>query len=274
MKDNEQPVLALVMFGIWAAGYFAIAKVTEGGPGYTIPMTEWEQQIPFMPIFVWIYLTIYPLFLLPFLFIRNKEFFRLFSTAYITLMCICYMIYLFYPVSFFHRPPLLVDNFTTFALGCVYSADNTWNCFPSMHVAMSLLASLTILEVHRIRGILAILLTVLIAASTVLIKQHYILDVLASMVLTSLIYFIFFRKRILDTLFEYFQKSEETLEKWISRKIDQRVKESLSGSLPQSIEEKIRSAVHEAIMEAGEEPVSSASLIKRNQFKPSKEDES
>lgn len=260
------------MFVIWAAGYFAIASYTEGGPGYTVPITEWERDIPFMPIFVWIYLTIYPLFLLPYLFIRNKEFFRLFSTAYITLMCICYMIYLFYPVSFVHRPPLLEDNFTTFALGCVYAADNTWNCFPSMHVAMSLLAALTIFEVHRIRGILAILLTLLIAASTVLIKQHYILDVLASLALTSLVYFIFFRKRILDTLFEYFQRSEETLEKWIARKIDQRVSESLSESLPESINTMIRSAVRDAIKEAEDEDRSSASPTTPQESKAFKED--
>ena len=72
VKKHEQPLLALLMFGVWAAGYFAIASYTEGRAGYQIPVTRWEREIPFNPHFVWIYLTIYPLFLLPFLFIRKS----------------------------------------------------------------------------------------------------------------------------------------------------------------------------------------------------------
>jgi membrane-associated phospholipid phosphatase len=249
LRKNEQPVLALLMFGVWAAGYFAIASTTEGHVGYEIPVTQWEREIPFHPNFVWLYLTIYPLFVLPFLFIRNKEFFRLFSMAYITVMCVCYIVYLFYPVRFLYRPTLAVVSFSAFALSIVYGADNAWNCFPSMHVAMSLLAALTILEVHPIRGLLAILLTIFIAASTILIKQHYILDVLASMILTSLVYFFFFRKRILDTLFENFQRAEETLDKWISRRIEQRVTESLEGSLREPLSRLVRSIVRETLRE-------------------------
>jgi membrane-associated phospholipid phosphatase len=247
LKQNEQPLLSILMFGVWALGYFAVAQFAEGRQGFTIPMPSWEKQIPFMPNFVWIYLSIYPVFLLPFLYIRKKEFFRLFSIAYITLMCVCYVIYIYYPTHFTERPPLTVDSFSTWALSKVYKADNTWNCFPSMHVAMSLLASLTILEVHRIRGLLAILLTLAISASTVLIKQHYVLDILASMVLTFLVYFIFFRKRILDTLFEYVQRSEVTLERWIARRIDQRVEEALSGSLREPLDRMVRSMVEDAL---------------------------
>jgi len=245
------------MFGVWALGYFALAEFAEGRQGFKVPMPAWEKQIPFVPLFVWIYLSIYPLFLLPFLYIRNKEFFRLFSIAYITLMCTCYVIYAYYPTSFTHRPPLAVDSFSTWALSKVYKADNTWNCFPSMHVAMSLLASLTLLEVHRVRGILAILLTLAISASTVLIKQHYVLDILGSMVLTFLVYFILFRKRILDTLYEYVQRSEETLERWIARRIDQRVEEALSGPLREPIDQMVRTMVEDALkkgMQGGASP--------------------
>jgi len=237
------------MFGVWAVGYLAIASMTEGEKGYQLPMPRWELDIPFLPVFVWIYLTIYPLFLLPFLFIRNKEFFRQFSIAYITVMCICYVFYIFYPVRFLYRPPLAIDSFSSWALSIVYKADNAWNCFPSMHVAMSLLAALTILEVHLVRGILAILLTVLIAASTILIKQHYIMDVLASMLLMSLVYFIFFRKKILDTLFENFQLAGETLEKWISRRIEQKVSESLEGSLRDPLFQLVKTMVRETMQE-------------------------
>jgi membrane-associated phospholipid phosphatase len=239
LKDNEQPVLALLMFGVWALGYLAIARVTEGDVSYPIPTLAWEEKIPFLPVFVWIYLCIYPLFVLPFLFIRDKQFFRLFSFTYILVMCICYLCYLVIPVSFTRRPDLVVDSFSTFALSIVFRADNSWNCFPSMHVAMSWLAALTILEVHRVRGILATLLAVLIAASTVLIKQHYVLDVVAGMAITLGVYFAFYRRRVHDILFTNIQRMEETLENWITRKIEQKVAESMENLLRERIDELI-----------------------------------
>lgn len=241
-----QPLLALLMFTIWAAGYFAIAYITEGQTTHKLHTFTWESKILLSPEFVFIYLTIYPTFLLPFLFIHQQDFFRLFSLAYITVMCICYLVYLFYPVSI-DRPELSVNCFSTWALSIVYGADRPWNCFPSMHVAMSLLASLTILEVHRIRGMLTLLLTFWIAYSTVLIKQHYVLDVVAAMLLTLTIYFFYIRRRILNTLFENILRAEETLEKWINRKIDSRVWESLDGPLRGRVIEMVQSVIDESL---------------------------
>jgi 23S rRNA maturation mini-RNase III len=81
------------------------------------------------------------------------------------------------------------------------------------------------MEVHRVRGLLALLMTLMIAISTLLIKQHYILDVVAGMFLTLFVYSLYFRQRILDVLFENFQKVEDSLEKLINRKIEERILE-------------------------------------------------
>ncbi len=245
-----QTLLALLMFVIWAAGYFLIAYLTEEQATHTLPTLVWEREVPLRPEFVFVYLTIYPTFLLPFLFVHQKDFFRLFSFAYITVMCICYGVYLFYPVSL-SRPPLTVNSFSTWALSIVYRADRPWNCFPSMHVAMSLMAALTILEVHRVRGVLTLLLTFLIALSTILIKQHYILDVVSAMMLTATIYFVFIRRRILNTLYIRVLRAEETLEKWINRRIDKRVWESLDGPLRSRLRDMIQSIVEEALRDRG-----------------------
>jgi len=238
------------MFGIWAGGYFAISHFTEGRPVHTLSPFEWEQRIPFRPDFVWMYLSIYPTFLLPFLFIRDRDFFRIFSLAYITVMCVCYLTYLLYPVTI-QRPVFVENSFSTWTLGIVYQADKPWNCFPSMHVAMSLLAALTILEVHRIRGVVTLLLTLAIALSTVLIKQHYVLDVLGGMALTMIIYFVYFRRRIDDVLFENFQRIEVTLEKWINRRIDQRVLASLEGPMKAEILRLVQSVLQEEMNKMG-----------------------
>lgn len=252
LERHEQPLLALLMVAIWAAGYFAIAYATEAQATRTLPTFRWEQELPLTPEFVFIYLTIYPTFLLPFLFIRQKEFFRLFSFAYITVMCICYLVYLFFPVSI-ERPTLSVTSFSTWVLAIVYRADRPWNCFPSMHVAMSLLAALTILEVHRIRGMLNLVLTLWIAYSTILIKQHYVLDVVTALALTFAIHFVYVRRRMLNALFENILRAEETLERWINRKIDSRVWESLNGPLRPRVLDMVQSLMHESVQGKEEE---------------------
>ena len=248
-----QILLALLMFGIWAAGYYFVAFITEAQTTHTLPTLTWERQVPLTPEFVFIYLTIYPTFLLPFLFIHQKDFFRLFSFAYITVMCVCYLVYLVYPVSI-NRPELVVHSFSTWVLGIVYGADRPWNCFPSLHVAMSLLAALTIFEVHRIRGMLTLLLTFWIAFSTVLIKQHYVLDVVAAMLLTATIYFAYIRKKILNTLYVNILRAEENLEKWINRKIDTRVWESLDGPLRARVREMVQTMIDDSLTGPKEDP--------------------
>jgi membrane-associated phospholipid phosphatase len=242
----------VLMFGIWAAGYFTISHVIQGHNTSTLPRLDLDRRIPFIPEFVFIYLSIYPLFLLPFFYIRNAAFFRIFSLAYITVMLVCYGTYLTYPVAM-ERPSFDEHSFATWALMIVYNTDNPLNCFPSMHVAMSLLASLTLMEVHRVRGLLALLLTILIAVSTLFIKQHYILDVVAAMVLTLLVYSLYFRQRIVDVLFENFQRIEDSLEKLINRKIDERILETMEEG---PVNERLARLVHKLVQEDKRAPAS------------------
>ena len=244
VRKNEQILLALLMFGIWAAGYFSISQIIEDRPTFTLPRLDLDQRIPFIPEFVFVYLCIYPLFLLPFFYIRNSAFFRIFSLAYITVMLVCYATYLTYPTAM-QRPTFEVDSFATWALNIVYTTDKPLNCLPSMHVAMSLLAALTLLEVHLVRGLLALSLTILIAVSTVLIKQHYILDVVGGMFLTLFVYYLYFRQRILDVLYENFQRIEDSLEKLINRKIEERIIEAMEeGPVKEKLAQILRGILH------------------------------
>lgn len=248
LRTNEQLLIGLLMFGIWAAGYFSISHVVEGHSASTLPELDLDDRIPFIPEFVFIYLSIYPLFLLPFFYIRNAAFFRVFSWAYITVMVVCYATYLTYPVAMM-RPSLEESSFSTWALRIVYNTDKPVNCFPSMHVAMSLLASLTIMEVHRVRGLLALLLTLFIAISTLFIKQHYVMDVVAGMMLTLFVYMLYFRQRILDVLFENFQRIEDSLEKLVNRKIEERILEALKEG---PVRENLVSLLRELLQERSE----------------------
>ena len=75
----------------------------------------------------------------------------------------------------------------------LYGADPPYNCFPSLHVAHSFVSALTCWRVHRGVGIGTGICASLVALSTLLTKQHYVLDVIAGVLLASIAYAVFLR---------------------------------------------------------------------------------
>jgi membrane-associated phospholipid phosphatase len=65
----------------------------------------------------------------------------------------------------------------------VYAGDNPYNCFPSLHTSISTILAVYWLRVNRRLGILVAVWVALIVASTVLIKQHYLADLVAGLAL-------------------------------------------------------------------------------------------
>ncbi len=85
----------------------------------------------------------------------------------------------------------------------IYSADTNTNVCPSMHVIGSFAAMFGVFDCKKLRKtvaapIVAVLLTLLVSASTVLVKQHSIVDVfwgiVASAVLYGIVYGLLCRK--------------------------------------------------------------------------------
>ena len=73
--------------------------------------------------------------------------------------------------------------------------DPPYNCFPSLHVAHSFVSALTCLRVHRGVGIVALISASLVALSTLFTKQHYVLDVIAGVLMAVAAYAIFLRSQ-------------------------------------------------------------------------------
>ena len=95
------------------------------------------------------------------------------------------------------------ENIFTTLIGMIYSADTNTNVCPSMHVIGSFAAMFGVFDCKKLRKtvaapIVAVLLTLLVSASTVLVKQHSIVDVfwgiVASAVLYGIVYGLLCRK--------------------------------------------------------------------------------
>jgi len=185
-------IMGLGLFGIWAGGYFLVSSYMIDKPMNTLT-TGLDEMIPFVPAFSFVYLTVYWMFLLaPFTSPTPRDSLLL-ARAYLTLIFVPWIFFIFYPVMF-HRPDFDVNNFTMWTLLQIYRADNPINCFPSPHCAGAMLSTLIILDrSSRKLGLFAFVLTFVIGASTLLIKQHYILDVVAGYALGAGIYYFYYR---------------------------------------------------------------------------------
>ena len=95
------------------------------------------------------------------------------------------------------RPAEFTDpNIFTWLVGRLYHADTNTNVIPSMHVLGCMAAVFGLFRCRctpRWAKIGVIILTVLINASTVFIKQHSILDVIIALIVSVVLYFVVFR---------------------------------------------------------------------------------
>jgi membrane-associated phospholipid phosphatase len=164
----------LATYATFAVTYSAVNAVSVGRPAHALWLPG-ERAVPFVPEFEFLYVLAYfaPLvavFRLP----DARAFARLLAAVGITL-AVAYATYLVFPV-YLARPPLAVHSLATFLLWLEYH-DPSYNHFPSLHVATAWLFYFACRPALRWSRLLVALL-VGISVSTLLVKQHYLVDVL------------------------------------------------------------------------------------------------
>jgi membrane-associated phospholipid phosphatase len=180
-------LMALVPFYLFIPGTWA------GRPEF-VPELALDRWLPVLPAWAIVYGTVY-LFLiaLPVLVVRQRAHIRRMYWAYLSVWVIAYFGFLLLPTVAPRPANVAGEGFAVWGLRLLYSADPPNNCFPSLHVAHSFVSALSCYRVHRGLGVGAALCALLVGVSTVLAKQHYILDVTAGMLLASLAYAVFLR---------------------------------------------------------------------------------
>lgn len=135
-----------------------------------------EEQLPFLPIFEYLYVLAYFMPVLLIFSIRDYSRYQRLVRAFLMTLAATYTTYLLYPVKV-ERPNLVVDSLHTWLLSIEYM-DKPYNNLPSLHVALSWLAVHAVQVSAPVRVGLAVV-AIGISVSTIFIKQHYIVDVLS-----------------------------------------------------------------------------------------------
>jgi membrane-associated phospholipid phosphatase len=156
------------------------------------PRLAFDSLLPVRPTWALVYGSLY-LILLPIFVVREEEQIRRTVLAYLLIWVTAYLCFLVYPTRAPRPVTVAGEGFGAWGLRFLYSADPPYNCFPSLHVAHSFVSALTCHRLHRRLGQVTLLCAALVGVSTLYTKQHYVLDVLAGILLAGLAHLAFLR---------------------------------------------------------------------------------
>lgn len=154
-------------------------------------VTEIDTLVPFNQYFIMPYLLWYaflPCMLIYFCFKAPS----LYKKQLWVINCgilLCYVTYIFFQ-TYVPRPIILENDFFCNLVKVMYSNDNPYNAFPSIHVLTSysiLLGCQQLLAEKPVFMTAGICMSLLIIISTLFLKQHVILDVIASITIVTML---------------------------------------------------------------------------------------
>lgn len=156
-----------------------------------------DQAIPFIPSVIWVYLS-YILVLASLIFVVDGQ--RAFGWTAISIIAAVLVSACFYLVapSSYPRPPVECVDASTCIIKWMYGIDPSNNTFPSLHVGLSFIVAFSLYE-HwsKFVGRILVVWALAVSVSTLLVKQHYLIDVFAGFTVAAVVYWAVREIRIL-----------------------------------------------------------------------------
>jgi membrane-associated phospholipid phosphatase len=199
---NVVLMVVLFYFLLNNVAYDWTGQLYPAGSGFRLD-SGLDAIIPFVPQMVVFYLYLfYPFAFLTMLYFSFIEYQRGYALGWslVAINAIAILIYVIFPVStFWYRQELLaqpmVGNVWADQVYNVFVNDSSFNCFPSLHAAVSTIcffawfkyAKIKPSKTTKIVAIAALFIVVGVILSTLFIKQHYIADEISGSVLALLV---------------------------------------------------------------------------------------
>ncbi|ANX11196.1 hypothetical protein ABE41_004200 [Fictibacillus arsenicus] len=196
MRIVKENILALCLLLSIPLLNIIYQVLNDGERGARQLITAVDHQIPFVEIFVVPYLIWYAFIFLMFVYfcIYDRAIYYRTLLSFCVGMLVCYVIYFFFQTTV-PRPELMGSGILTSMVKYVYGADQPFNCFPSIHVLSSYLMILGIRhsKLWTIKkDMIVSTIAYSIILSTLFVKQHVVLDVVAGVLLGSLLFKLFY----------------------------------------------------------------------------------
>ncbi len=211
----------LIFVAVLAVSYFGNQLVYElrGVPGSNYPEIPLDSEVPLISWFVYFYFLTFPLGLITFFYVAYKDkkaLYNIFLTLCIS-FAISGIIY-FFGQTEFTKPDFTPVTFTDKFVVWTWGSTNPVNCFPSQHCFM---AFAMIIAVCSSKGLnifyrlFTFAISVMIILSTVFIRQHFILDIVASFDIMFIVFGLVYYYKFGDKMVKRYEdkKLKKQLEK-------------------------------------------------------------
>ena len=194
-KGTYMPLIA----GVFTL-FYTVCGAISNQFAVILPMPVFEQNIPMLPWTIWIYIALYPAYIIWTLgYYKNEKIMNQLMYSFLLLTVISCAIFLIFPVTYPRMYfPISPDNsLTNMLFRGVRSIDKPSNCLPSLHVGVCYTLGLFYYRQDRTKFWIAMFISTIISISTITTKQHYIYDIVAGFGLAFLLFLFFDRKTVI-----------------------------------------------------------------------------
>lgn len=197
--DYPRSCWIAVIVGFAMPLYFPINAYTDRSRAVTLDFSV-DHSIPFVGGWIFIYTLVYMSSFFPLLVVKSSQLVHRMAASFFSTFILAYVCFLILPVTTVplsgeaFRPSLAsIDDstFTGWVLCLNFYLDPPNNCFPSLHIAQAFVGAFATLKADKFYGGVATVAAVLISLSTMLVKQHYLADVMAGFVLSCITGYVF-----------------------------------------------------------------------------------
>lgn len=196
ISEGRQRLILCLGTGLFLSLYSPINQLAGGWSASSAEMAV-DSAIPFVPGWVFIYALLYLLLPLPMVLPSSLKTLRRICVAYLVTTGASFLVFLLFPVHMDLRPENLdTDSFPSWILSQIHRVDTPANCLPSLHVSLSLLSALCAWSLDRVVGRVVIPLAIVVALSTLFVKQHWAWDMITGWILGFTVWWTMVRGRM------------------------------------------------------------------------------
>jgi membrane-associated phospholipid phosphatase len=183
MSHWQALLVAMLVFLFFEVGYL------WAGAGHS-PRSAWhaatwlDGQIPLVPLFIVFYMLGYFFVLSPAFILRERCDFQAGIAVFVLMLGCAFLIFHLFPV-YMHKQIAMGSDFFSSLTRHQQRMDVPYNNLPSLHVTLNVYAWLLIFHQAGRRALWWLPLPICIVVSTVLVKQHLLLDLLGGLVLAT-----------------------------------------------------------------------------------------
>ena len=185
------PVFLIVVFNCLV--FWGSKIITSGADCYNFS-TALDGALPFVPWFMFFYILAYVQWVWNYVYhtrLGREKYYHI-ITADLIAKLLCLVLFLVFPATIV-RPELPDGGFWNGVTRIIYSLDTPTALFPSIHCVESWLcfrAALMVKDAPRWYAPSQLVLTLLVFASTVLVKQHFVVDIFAGVAVVEIGWFL------------------------------------------------------------------------------------